>query len=82
MTTLVTHSWGFLFVGWWVNLDKEISNMIKKYGKYFWVISLMIVIRELYQLFYGDKGDITELIIFSGFTYYFWGMSVGKFKGE
>ena len=63
-------------------MDEEISNMIKKYGKYFWVISLMIVIRELYQLFYGDKGDITELIIFSGFTYYFWGMSVGKFKGE
>ena len=56
--------------------------MIKKYGKYFWVISLMIVIRELYQLFYADQGDITELIIFSGFTYYFWGMSVGKFKGE
>tara|TARA_B100000900_G_scaffold411880_1_gene432469 strand:- start:176 stop:376 length:201 start_codon:yes stop_codon:yes gene_type:complete len=65
-----------------VDLDKEICNMIKKYGKYFWVISLMIVIRELYQLFYGDQGDITELIIFSGFTYYFWGMSVGKFKGE
>ena len=56
--------------------------MIKKYGKYFWVLPLLFSFRELYQVLYETKGDILDLIMFIGFTYYFWGMSVGKFKGE
>ena len=63
-------------------MDEEISNMIKKYGKYFWVLPLLFSFRELYQVLYATKGDIPDLIMFIGFTYYFWGMSVGKFKGE
>mgnify|MGYP001178556234 FL=1 len=65
-----------------LDIDEEISNMIKKYGKYFWVLPLLFSFRELYQILYETKGDILDLIMFIGFTYYFWGMSVGKFKGE
>ena len=56
--------------------------MIKKFGKYFWVLPLLFSFRELYQILYETKGDIPDLIMFIGFTYYFWGMSVGKFKSE
>ena len=56
--------------------------MIKKYGKYFWVLPLLFSFRELNQILYETKGDIPDFIMFIGFTYYFWGMSVGKFKGE
>ena len=58
------------------------TAMIKKYGKYFWILPLLFSFRELYQILYETKGDILDLIMFIGFTYYFWGMSVGKFKGE
>ena len=54
--------------------------MIKKYGKYFWILPLIFSIRESYQILYGTLGDIPDLLMFIGFTYYFWGMSVGKFK--
>ena len=56
--------------------------MIKKYGKYFWVLSLLFSIRELYQMFYTTKGDIFDFILMVGMTYWFWGMSIGKFKIE
>ena len=65
-----------------LDMDEEISNMIKKYGKYFWVLPLLFSFRELYQILYETKGDILDLIMFIGFTYYFWGLSVGKFKDE
>ena len=61
-------------------MDEEISNMIKKYGKYFWVLPLLFSFRELYQILYETKGDILDLIMFIGFTYYFWGMSVVKIE--
>ncbi len=57
--------------------------MVKKYGKYFWVLPLLSSFRELYQILYEtNKGDIADHLMFVGFTYYFWGISVGKFKGE
>ena len=66
-----------------LDIDEEISNMIKKYGKYFWVLPLLFSFRELYQILYETtKGDIADLLMFIGFTYYFWGTSVGKFMGE
>ena len=54
--------------------------MIKKYGKYFWVLPLLFSIRELYQMLYTTKGDIFDFILMVGMTYWFWGMSIGKFK--
>ena len=73
---------GFFVCGMIVNFSEEIINMIKKYGTYFWVLPLLFSFRELYQILYATEGDIPDLIMFIGFTYYFWGMSVGKFKSE
>tara|TARA_B100000214_G_scaffold354936_1_gene312242 strand:- start:616 stop:786 length:171 start_codon:yes stop_codon:yes gene_type:complete len=56
--------------------------MIKKYGRYFWVLPLLVSIRELYQVLYTTKGDILDFLIMVGMAYWFWGMSVGKFKVE
>ena len=56
--------------------------MIKKYGKFFWVLPLLMSIRELYQILSQTNGDILDLVMFIGFTYWFWGISVGKFKDE
>ena len=53
--------------------------MIKKYGKFFWVLPLLMSIRELYQILSQTNGDILDLVMFIGFTYWFWGISVGKF---
>ena len=58
------------------------TAMIKKYGKYFWVLPLLFSIRELYQMLYTTKGDIFDFILMVGMTYWFWGMSIGKFKIE
>tara|TARA_E500000178_G_C16551569_1_gene543275 strand:+ start:65 stop:244 length:180 start_codon:yes stop_codon:yes gene_type:complete len=58
------------------------KGLVQKYGKYFWILPLIFSIRESYQILYGTLGDIPDLLMFIGFTYYFWGMSVGKFKGE
>ena len=56
--------------------------MIKKYGKYFYILALVFSIRESYQILYGTLGDIPDLLMFIGFTYYFWGMSVRIFKSK
>tara|TARA_E500000075_G_scaffold127019_1_gene132239 strand:- start:304 stop:483 length:180 start_codon:yes stop_codon:yes gene_type:complete len=58
------------------------KGLFEKYGRYFWVLSLLISVRELYQILYGTKGDVVDFLFFVGMSYYFWGMSVGKFKGE
>tara|TARA_B100000945_G_C20281486_1_gene548841 strand:+ start:439 stop:621 length:183 start_codon:yes stop_codon:yes gene_type:complete len=55
------------------------KNLVQKYGKYFWVLPLLFSIRELYQVFYTAKGDILDFVLMVGMTYWFWGMSVGKF---
>ena len=58
------------------------KGLVQKYGRYFWVLPLLVFIRELYQVLYTTKGDILDLLIMVGMTYWFWGMSVGKFKVE
>ena len=53
--------------------------MIKKYGKYFWILPLLFSFRELYQVFYTSKGDVLDFVLMVGMTYWFLGMSTGKF---
>jgi len=50
--------------------------MIKKYGKYFWVLPFLSSFKELYQFLYETKDDIPGLIVFIGFTYCFGVMSL------
>ena len=58
------------------------KDLVQKYGNYVWVLPLLVSFIELYQIIYGTKGDVVDFIFFVGLSYYFWGMSVGKFKGE
>ena len=58
------------------------KDLVQRYGKYFWVFPLLVSFLELYQILYKTKGDVVDFIFFVGLSYYFWGMSVGKFKGE
>ena len=58
----------------------SIKNLLQKYGKYFWVLPLLFSIKELYQVLYTTKGDILDFLLTTGMTYWFWGMSVGKFS--
>ena len=46
------------------------------------VLPLLFSIWELYQMLYTTKGDIFDFILMVGMTYWFWGMSIGKFKIE
>ena len=55
------------------------KGLVQKYGLYFWILPLLISIRELYQVFYTTKGDVLDFIFMDGMAYWFWGMSVGKF---
>ena len=54
----------------------------KKVWKVFLDTTFIIFIWELYQMMYTAKGDIFDFILMVGMTYWFWGMSVGKFKIE
>ena len=54
----------------------------KKVWKVFLVLPLLFSIWELYQMLYTTKGDIFDFILMVGMIYWFWGMSIGKFKIE
>ncbi len=58
----------------------NMENLVQKYGKYFWTLPLLFSIRELYQVLYTTKGDMLDFLMMVGMTYWFWGMSVGKFS--
>ena len=58
----------------------SMKNLLQKYGKYFWVLPLLFSIKELYQVLYTTKCDILDFLMMTGMTYWFWGMSVGKFS--
>ena len=58
----------------------SMKNLLQKYGKYFWVLPLLFSIKELYQVLYTTKGDILDFLMMTGMTYWFRGMSVGKFS--
>ena len=57
------------------------KKFVQIYGRYFFVLPLILTIWEWYVIIFSDKGgDWFSAIMFSGFTYYFYGMSIGKFK--
>ena len=58
----------------------SMKKLLQKYGKYSWVLPLLFSIKELYQVLFTTKGDILDFLMMTGMTFWFWGMSVGKFS--
>ena len=57
------------------------KKFVQMYGKYFFVLPTILAIVEWYGSFF-DKGwgDWFSAIMFTVLAYYFYGMSIGKFK--
>ena len=65
----------YFFVIW------TMKKFFQTYGRYFFVLPLILTIREWYVIIFSETGgDWFNAIMLSGFTYYFYGMSIGKFK--
>tara|TARA_B100001250_G_scaffold406653_1_gene426083 strand:- start:700 stop:879 length:180 start_codon:yes stop_codon:yes gene_type:complete len=58
------------------------KDFFTKYGKYFFIIVLLCAMKEWADLLFRDDGDFILAILTTALTYYFWGLSVGKFKGD
>jgi len=56
-----------------------IKNFLTKYGRHFWILSLLVTLLSLYQFIkYGDL----LFILFGALTYYFYLKGTGKLKDE
>ena len=54
-----------------------IKKFFAKYGKHFWIISLVLTIYAAYDLFF-DEGNLFSLVIFAACTYYFFLRGIGR----
>ncbi len=58
------------------------KDFFQKYGRFFWVLNLLIAFWELYRLLFTSNGELIIFLIWVGMTYWFWGMSKGKFSNR
>ena len=59
------------------------KKFVQMYGSYFFILPLILSTREWYGIIAKEYwGDWFSAIMFTGFTYYFYGMSIGKFKNK
>tara|TARA_B100000989_G_scaffold103566_1_gene75815 strand:+ start:70 stop:267 length:198 start_codon:yes stop_codon:yes gene_type:complete len=56
-----------------------IKKFLKKYGRHFWIISLLFTLLSLYQ-FIILNGDLFIVLMFVVLTYYFYLKGKGKLK--
>ncbi len=57
------------------------KKFVQMYGKYFFVLPTILAIIEWYGIIFGEKrSDWFSAIMFTVLAYYFYGMSIGKFK--
>tara|TARA_B100000900_G_scaffold373813_1_gene354634 strand:- start:599 stop:781 length:183 start_codon:yes stop_codon:yes gene_type:complete len=57
------------------------KNPLSKYGKHFWVMPAIMSLYLWYDVFTNDEGgDLFLSTFFTGLSYWFYGMSIGKFK--
>jgi len=56
-----------------------IKKFFKKYGRHFWIISLLFALLSLYQFIKLD-GDLFIVLMFGVLTYYFYLKGTGKLK--
>ena len=58
-----------------------IKNFLTKYGRHFWILSLLVTLLSLYQFIKLD-GDLFLVLMFGALTYYFYLKGTGKLKDE
>ena len=57
------------------------KKFVQMYGRYFFVLPTILAIVEWYGIILSEKrGDWFSAIMFTVLAYYFYGMSIGKFK--
>ena len=57
------------------------KNFLSKYGRHFWILPAIMSLLCWYDVFTNDEGgDLFLSAFFTGLTYWFYGMSIGKFK--
>ena len=57
------------------------KKFVQIYGKYFFVLPLVLAIREYYGIIFNKYfGDWFSALMMTGFAIYFYLMSVGKIK--
>ena len=56
-----------------------IKKFLKKYGRHFWIISLLFTLLSLYQ-FIILNGDLFIVLMFVVLTYYFYLKGKGELK--
>ncbi len=56
-----------------------IKKFLKKYGRHFWIISLIFTLLSLYQ-FIELNGNLFIVLMFGVLTYYFYLKGTGKLK--
>ena len=57
------------------------KKFVQMYGKYFFVLPTILAIIEWYGIILSEKrSDWFSAIMFTVLAYYFYGMSIGKFK--
>ena len=57
------------------------KKFVQMYGRYFFVLPTILAIVEWYGIILSEKrGDWFSAIMFTLLAYYFYGMSIGKFK--
>tara|TARA_B100001027_G_scaffold155143_1_gene109105 strand:- start:296 stop:493 length:198 start_codon:yes stop_codon:yes gene_type:complete len=58
-----------------------IKNFLAKYGRHFWILSLLLTLLSLYQ-FIKLNEDLFLVLMFGVLTYYFYLKGTGKLKDE
>ena len=58
-----------------------IKNFLSKYGRHFWILSLLVTLLSLYQ-FIKLNGDLFIVLMLGALTYYFYLKGTGKLKDE
>tara|TARA_Y100000590_G_scaffold414731_1_gene511872 strand:+ start:4211 stop:4423 length:213 start_codon:yes stop_codon:yes gene_type:complete len=58
------------------------KNFLKKYGKFFWILSLILSLRICYEIFFLGSTDYFSAIMIIALTYYFWGLGTGRIVDE
>ena len=61
-------------------LVKQFRAFVRKNVKYFMYVCIILAIKEWADFLRGDELDLYRLVVNNAVSFYFWGLSVGKFE--